>query len=51
MVVIFTLFTVFSSESIFWMFSGGRGRMCVYVDCVIVKHYDSLGWSFHKSAL
>lgn len=48
-IIIFILFTVFSSQSIFWMFSGGREWMRVCVGSFIVKHFGSLGWSFHKS--
>lgn len=48
MIIIFTLFTIFSSQSIFWMFSGGRMWICVCVNSFIVEHFGSLGQSFHK---
>lgn len=42
-IIIFTLFTVFSTQSIFWIFSGGRSWMCAYVSPFIEKnliHWD-----------
>lgn len=43
MIIIFALFTVFSSQSIFWMFSGGRRWMRACVSPFVVKnliHWD-----------
>lgn len=43
MIIIFTLFTVFSAQSIFWIFSGGRRWMCPCVSPFIAKnliHWD-----------
>lgn len=45
-VIVFALFTVLGFQSFFWMFSEGKGCLCV--NSSVVKRSGSQGWSFHK---